>query len=230
MCSVNGGCFLQLVERHGPPDYYHHCRHAPPPSPTNNLKAPQTAFQSLCRIVAGQQLAGSAAQAIYKRLLKTVNGDLQPATIMALSGDGLVEQLQKPAGLSKAKARSIVALAEHFSSGHLSEDFLTTASEDSVREALRDVKGIGPWSCDMFLMFALEKPNILPVGDLGVRKGMSRYFQMEGSAHKARCVPRRSGTHPKDGSSLCSVPVALVILHVEGGRCCRFLNSPKKKK
>ena len=127
VCSVNGGNLLPLVERHGPPTYYHSlakCRHTPP-SPTDNMKAPSTAFQSLCRIVAGQQLAGAAAQAVYKRLLETTEHSLTPATIISLaSNGGLVDRLQKPSGLSNAKARSILALAEQFSRGDLSEDFL----------------------------------------------------------------------------------------------------------
>jgi DNA-3-methyladenine glycosylase II len=196
-CSVNDGHLLPLVQQHGPPTFYHslkeHCKHSS--SPTDNLKAPSNAFQSLCRIVAGQQLAGAAAQAVWKRLLATTNHNLTPETILALVDDnndnGLVKNLQKPAGLSLAKAKSIVDLSNHFTRGDLSEELLTTASEEDVRQALLQVKGLGPWSCDMFLMFALEQSNILPIGDLGVRKGLSRAFLLRGSAKGGALCPKK---------------------------------------
>jgi 3-methyladenine DNA glycosylase/8-oxoguanine DNA glycosylase len=196
ICLVDGGRLLPLVEQHGPPTYYHslkHCRHEN--SATENMKAPSTAFQSLCRIVAGQQLAGAAAQAVWKRLLETTQDNLTPTTILSLvENEGLVDRLQKPAGLSLAKAKSIVDLAQHFVRGDLSEEsFLlsSSSSESSVRESLLQVKGLGPWSCDMFLMFTLEKSNILPVGDLGVRKGLSRHFSLRGSAKQGSLCPKK---------------------------------------
>jgi 3-methyladenine DNA glycosylase/8-oxoguanine DNA glycosylase len=193
ICSVDGGHLMSLVEQHGPPTYYHslkHCRHEN--AATENMKAPSTAFQSLCRIVAGQQLAGAAAQAVWKRLLATTSDNLTPTTILFLvENQGLVDRLQKPAGLSLAKAKSIVYLAQHFLSGDLSEEFLSSSPESSVREALLKVKGLGPWSCDMFLMFALEKSNVLPVGDLGVRKGLCRHFSMRGSAKQGSLCPKK---------------------------------------
>jgi len=103
--------------------------------------------------------------------------------------------LQKPAGLSKAKARSILALATAFQdldSNQASEvvgdddvvrvndEFLTTAEDSLLRETLLKIKGIGPWSCDMFMMFYLERSDILPIGDLGVRKGIAKVFQIRG--------------------------------------------------
>jgi DNA-3-methyladenine glycosylase II len=108
-----------------------------------------------------------------------------PSVVLVLAKQGLEDHLRKPAGLSNAKARSIVALSEAFERGELSEEFLTDTSNDEddiVRDALLKIKGIGPWSCDMFLMFYLEKPNVIPIGDLGVRKGMQRFCSLRGSA------------------------------------------------
>jgi 3-methyladenine DNA glycosylase/8-oxoguanine DNA glycosylase len=197
VCSVNGGHLLPLLERHGPPTYYHHapskdhCKHSPD-SPTDNMKAPSNAFESLCRIVAGQQLAGAAAQAVWRRLLNTTKNNLTPETILSLAdNDGLVDNLQKPAGLSRAKANAIVDLSNHFLRGNLTEEMLHSAPEQDVREALLQVRGLGPWSCDMFLMFTLERSNILPVGDLGVRKGLSKAFSMRGSAKGGSLCPKK---------------------------------------
>jgi 3-methyladenine DNA glycosylase/8-oxoguanine DNA glycosylase len=181
---------------------------------------PQDCFQSLCRIVAGQQLAGAAARTVWNRLQATAGYDLTPSVILALSQRGLEHHLQKPAGLSGSKARSIVALAEAFSVqegedkeemeeekedrarrggdlvpscggiGRLSDDFLTSADDKDVREALLAVKGIGPWSCDMFMMFYLERSNILPIGDLGVRKGIAKHFGVRGKAKGGALCPK----------------------------------------
>jgi 3-methyladenine DNA glycosylase/8-oxoguanine DNA glycosylase len=168
-------------------------------------KQPQNCFQSLCRIVAGQQLAGAAAKTVWNRLQQTTEYDLTPRKVLQLASEGMEQYLQKPAGLSKAKAVSIVALAKAFedpSNGDeddhgqnhgvhiLSDTFLTTAEDAVVREALLRIKGIGPWSCDMFMMFYLERPNILPTGDLGVRKGLAKFFQLRGKAKGGSLCPK----------------------------------------
>lgn len=191
VCSVHDGNLLPLVQRHGPPSYYHHCRHEPQNSPTDNLKAPTNSFQSLCRIVAGQQLAGPAAQAVWKRLLETTQDALTPATILELRDEDLVGCLKEPAGLSLAKANFIVDLSEHFVRGDLSDEFLQTSSESVVKEALLQVKGLGPWSCDMFLMFFLERTNVLPLGDLGIRRGLAKHFALGGSAKHGALCPKK---------------------------------------
>ncbi|KAJ9114027.1 hypothetical protein QFC22_005847 [Naganishia vaughanmartiniae] len=81
----------------------------------------------------------------------------------------------KSAGLSTRKAEYVLSLAEHFASGKLSAGFLQTASVEEVSKALIDIRGIGQWTVDMFLMFTLRRPDILPVGDLGVQKGMMKW-------------------------------------------------------
>jgi 3-methyladenine DNA glycosylase/8-oxoguanine DNA glycosylase len=177
------------------------CRHE---HPDPQADQPQNCFQSLCRIVAGQQLAGAAARTVWLRLLDVTGCNLNPNTILELASKGFEEHLQKPAGLSKAKARSIMALAEAFQAGELrdmsitddhtsslSEAFLTTAEDDKVRKALLSIKGIGPWSCDMFMMFYLERPNVLPVGDLGVRKGIAKLFQLRGKGKQSSLCPKK---------------------------------------
>ena len=177
------GRMLSTIETFGIPTFYKlgeedtaHCRHDEGESATVSMVEPQNCFQSLCRIVAGQQLAGAAARTIWGRLLNTVEHDLTPKKILAFSRSP--ESLQKPAGLSRAKASSILALAEAFESGKLSEDLLTSSGEeDVIRPALLDIKGIGPWSCDMFIMFYLHLSNGIPLGDLGVRKGLQIYFE-----------------------------------------------------
>lgn len=215
--NVDNGRMIPVVRQHGPPLVYditskqQTCRHdhlnsadSPPVPNDENLdqlkNQPQNCFQSLCRIVAGQQLAGNAAMSVWNRLLTTCNHSLTPTTIIKLANNGMEEHLQKPAGLSKAKTRSIIALAHAFKEEsdsddkmadvRLSDRFLTTSEDVTIRESLLRVKGIGPWSCDMFMMFYLERQNIFPVGDLGVRKGIAKLFQLRGKAKGGALCPK----------------------------------------
>jgi DNA-3-methyladenine glycosylase II len=170
-----------ILSHHGAPSLYHSipsCRHE---DAIQDMKRPLTCFESLCRIVAGQQLAGAAAQAVWNRLLLVTEPTLTPSKVLALNALGLVDNLQKPVGLSMNKARSIVGLAKKFDDGTLSDVFLQGASDDDIRNTLLTVRGIGPWSCDMFLLFHLERPDVMPFGDLGVRKGMAKHFSIRGS-------------------------------------------------
>lgn len=233
ICSVNDGHLLPLVAQHGPPTFYHstedHCKNAS----TDNIKAPSNAFESLCRIIAGQQLAGGAAQAIWQRLLETTNNNLTPETILSLiaaGNDGLVTNLQKPAGLSLAKARSIVDLSHHFVRGDLSDELLQTACEERVREALLQVTGLGPWSVDMYLMFSLEKSNVLPVGDLGVRKGIAKAFALSGSAKKGALCQKKDLAKIQETARPFAPYQSLLSFYMwKAADTVDFYNSPSKK-
>jgi DNA-3-methyladenine glycosylase II len=139
-------------------------------------RAPKSCFECLCRIVVGQSVSGLSAKAAWSKLLALTRQELTPATIA--SYQNYMDALQKPVGLTKTKATCLVDLARHFCERSLSEEFFTTTANDdeAIRASLLKVRGIGPWSCDMFLLFYLERPNILPLGDLLVRKGLAKYF------------------------------------------------------
>mmetsp|Transcript_1173 Transcript_1173/g.3265 ORF Transcript_1173/g.3265 Transcript_1173/m.3265 type:complete len:357 (+) Transcript_1173:52-1122(+) len=178
---------LPLIVEHGVPKFYsllekgsncgkiNKCRH----EATQDLKNPQTCFQSLCRIIVGQCINGKAAQASWKRLNECVqDSHLVPQAVLDKTGTSKsqLEKFRKAVGVNGAKAKCLADLAQHFVDEKLSEEMLQSASEADVRKALLSVKGIGEWSCDMFLMFYLERRNILPLGDLGVRKGITQHF------------------------------------------------------
>lgn len=212
--ASNTKSLVPLIEQHGLPGFYsclqnkHPSRNSAKPrrhAATENIKDPSTCFQSLCRIIAGQFVSGVSAQAAWNRLVQTTGNELTPAKILELVADRRSNQgqnieigLQKPAGLTRAKAASIVDLAHHFDSGKITDHFLESAPEDDVRQALLGVRGIGPWSCDMFLMFYLERSNILPLGDLGVRKGLSVHFGIKGDGSKQQICPRKDVQRVRD--------------------------------
>jgi len=176
---------LAVVERFGLPAYLECCKTVTAADATTPYtpREPSTTFESLCRIVVGQSVSGYAAAAAWRKLLATTDHNLTPLSLLAVidndqDDDNAVEsKLQKPVGITKSKARSLVDLAWHFQNKSLSEEFLTTTHDQTVvRSALLKVRGIGPWSCDMFQQFYLESSNILPLGDLGVRKGLAKHF------------------------------------------------------
>jgi len=130
-------------------------------------------YGALVRAIAGQQLSVKAARAIYGRL--TARFDGRPPTPEEILEDE-PEELRAAAGLSRAKVGYLRSLAEHALSGELELERLDELDDDAVIAELVAVKGLGTWTAHMFLMFHLERPDVLPVGDLGIRRAMQRAY------------------------------------------------------
>jgi len=132
-------------------------------------------YGALVRTITGQQLSVLAARAIYGRLTARF-GDRPPTPKEILADDP--EALRAAAGLSKAKVSYLRSLAEHVLSGELELERLDELDDDAVIAELTAVKGIGLWSAHMFLMFHLERPDVLPVGDLGIRRAIEHAYSL----------------------------------------------------
>lgn len=133
-----------------------------------------THFDSILRSIVYQQLSGKAAATIHGRVIALVGeGAEAPQRIVATSHDDL-----RAAGLSNAKARYVRNLAEHVLDGSLPVEALHELSDEEIIAALTQVKGIGKWSAQMFLMFRLGRPDVLPGTDLGVQKGIQRAYRL----------------------------------------------------
>ncbi len=132
-------------------------------------------YGALVRAIVGQQLSVRAARAIYGRLLARFS-DRPPTPAEILADDP--EELRAAAGLSRAKVTYLRSLAEHVLSGELELDRLDQLGDEEVVAELTAVKGIGLWSAQMFLMFHLDRPDVLPVGDLGIRRAIERAYQL----------------------------------------------------
>ena len=130
---------------------------------------PDDHYGALVRAIVGQQLSVKAARAIYGRLLERFSG--RPPTPAQILADD-PEALRAAVGLSRAKVTFLRSLAEHVVSGELELERLDELDDERVSAELTAVKGIGQWSADMFLMFHLGRPDVLPVGDLGIRRAM----------------------------------------------------------
>ncbi|KAL7536432.1 hypothetical protein ACHAXR_007156 [Thalassiosira sp. AJA248-18] len=204
-CAVaSNGILLPLIKEHGPPQFY--IEHIQKKIIVGSDKF--QSFRSLCRIVSGQQLAGSAAKTIWRRLLNVVDAteeknasNLTPDRILAIVKNGDVEaDLRAPAGLSNAKCNCIVAIAESFREGSLSDNFLLggESTDEDVRSRLLGIKGLGPWSVDMFLLFQCYRPNILPTGDLAFRNGTSNLWSVKGRGKGGQLCQKKDDRTMKD--------------------------------
>ena len=138
-----------------------------------DTRAEENHFVALCHIVAGQQLSTHVARAIRNRLSAHFGADFSPVTVAKTEHETL-----RNLGLSGAKARTLHALAAHIQGGNLQISQLETLSDEEIAREIVAVKGLGPWSADMFLMFHTNRTDVLPVGDLGIRKAIQKLYEL----------------------------------------------------
>lgn len=161
----------RLVEQHGP-------MHLPPPP-----RASQR-FEQLARSIAFQQLAGRAASTIWGRVRALVPGEFTAESVLSIPEGDLAA-----AGLSRAKLASIRDLAAHVADGRVALERIGRLSDDDVIAHLTRVRGIGPWTAQMFLMFTLHRLDVWPTGDLGVRIGFAKAWGLPAQPGPAELEP-----------------------------------------
>ena len=149
--------FLKVIEKH-------------PPLELSSSRPP---FESLARIVAGQQLSVKAAATMFQRLELALNGKVTANAVAEAS----IETL-RDAGLSRAKGQTLMALAAFAGADEMQLRSLIDGPWSTCRAQLLQVKGIGPWSVDMFAMFGISNPDIFTSGDLGLRVAMERHLDI----------------------------------------------------
>ena len=133
-----------------------------------------THFDALVRSIVFQQLSGKAATTIHGRVIELIGfGAEAPQKIVSTSHERL-----RAAGLSNQKANYVRNLAEHVLDGSLPVESLHELNDEEIIAALTQVKGIGKWSAQMFLMFRLGRPDVLPDLDLGIQKGIQKAYRM----------------------------------------------------
>jgi DNA-3-methyladenine glycosylase II len=148
----------------------------PLPLEPDSRGRPAELYGALVRTIAGQQLSVKAARAIWNRLIARFDGRTPtPEEILADDPD----ELRVAAGFSHAKVRYLRSLAEHVVSGELQLDRLAELPNEEVMRELTAVKGIGEWSAHMYLMFTLHRPDVLAVGDLGIRSAIRDAYGLD---------------------------------------------------
>ena len=149
------------------------------------LRTRGDAFTTLARSIVGQQISVAAAQSVWSKVLLASKNKVNPKNILAQSIDDL-----RAAGLSGRKVEYIRDLAEHFDSGRLHANQWKGMEDEAIIKELCGIRGIGRWTAEMFLIFNMIRPNILPLDDVGLIKAISiNYFSGEPvSRHEAREV------------------------------------------
>ena len=136
-------------------------------------------FRSLARAIFFQQLAGPAARAIMNRVLAALDTDdkrfFTPEQLLAASDEQL-----RSAGLSRQKLAYLRDLSEKFAGGELSEHEFAAEEDEEVIRRVISVKGVGRWTAEMFLIFSLGRPDVLPVDDIGVQRGFRQAYGLPG--------------------------------------------------
>jgi DNA-3-methyladenine glycosylase II len=140
-------------------------------------------FPALVRTITAQQISTRAAATIHGRLVAAMHGRVTPEALLALSDDQF-----RAAGLSRQKIGYLRDLALKVQSGELPIATLHELDDEAVIEAIVKVKGLGRWSAEMFLMFRLLRPDVLPVGDLGIVTAIQRLYRLRGKPKPARII------------------------------------------
>ncbi len=146
------------------------------------LYSRRDAFTTLARSIVGQQISVKAAQSVWERLLSLLSQDslekrtpVSVSAVLALSVDQL-----RTAGISVRKAEYLQDLAKHFEEDRVHVNHWERMDDESIIEELIDIRGIGRWTAEMFLIFHLMRPNVLPLDDAGLINGISQsYFSGE---------------------------------------------------
>ncbi len=128
-------------------------------------------FSALVRAITGQQLSTKAASTIYARLAALMPGGVSPASLSTLT-----DEQMRAVGMSRQKIAYFRDLCDKALTGVVSLDLLESMTDDEVIAALIKVKGIGRWSAEMFLMFRLHRPDVLPVDDLGIVNAVKNVY------------------------------------------------------
>jgi len=187
--------FRALVQKEDPQMHAVIARH-----PALHLPSPRPPFEALVRIVAGQQLSVKAAATVVSRIEMTLDGHVTPEQVLAVGPDVL-----RRAGLSGAKSRSVMAIAQFAGTDAVHLVRLLAAPWADVRTILLELKGIGPWSVDMYAMFGLAMADVFSSGDLGLRVAMETHLH----------VPAKQKPAVYDQRALCWRPYrTLASLHL----------------
>ena len=142
----------------------------PPPA----YRRRRNVFEALAKAIVYQQLSGKAAATIYGRFAAACTAAPTPQVVSRIT----VAKL-RACGLSGQKASYLKDLAAKFLDGTIEPKKFNNMSDEEIRNHVVAVKGIGPWTADMFLMFTLNRPDVLPTGDLGIQKGFQKLYSLK---------------------------------------------------
>tara|TARA_B100001057_G_C22666319_1_gene877989 strand:+ start:218 stop:853 length:636 start_codon:yes stop_codon:yes gene_type:complete len=143
---------------------------------SNTLRSKNDPFGTLLKAIVGQQISVKAAESVYKKLIKLLDEDISPLNILASDNEEL-----KNTGLSRQKLDYIINLANYFIENldKTTNEYFLNAHEETIKSNLISIKGIGPWTIEMFLIFYKMSPDILPMGDIGLINSVKKVYNLE---------------------------------------------------
>jgi len=142
-----------------------------PRYPRLHLRSRGEPFATLARAIVGQQISVKAADAVWSRLQAAVGTDLTPQRVLALERETL-----RSVGLSQRKSEYVLDLAAHFNEHRVHPELWPDMEDEAIIAELTAIRGIGRWTAEMFLIFNLRRPNVLPLDDLGLMKAISLHY------------------------------------------------------
>ena len=151
----------------------------------------QPNFETLARSITFQQLHGKAASTIFARVQKVVGRSFTATAFLRAD-----EKTLRACGLSRQKLASLIDLAEHVVSRKVNFKNLRDLDNDAVVKSLTQVRGVGEWTAQIFLMFALNRPNVLPIGDFGVRNAVRQAYGLKEMPKPAELQKIAEPWHP----------------------------------
>ncbi|RKD97832.1 DNA-3-methyladenine glycosylase family protein [Halopiger aswanensis] len=128
-------------------------------------------FERLCISIINQQLSTASATAVRERVFELFRGEVTPEAVLEAEDEALLA-----AGLSRSKVEYMRNAARAFQENDFTREGLAEYSNEEVVDRLTEIKGIGPWTARMFLLFVLERPDVLPLGDLAIRRGIEQLY------------------------------------------------------
>lgn len=140
------------------------------------LKTSNDYFGALARSIIFQQLSRHAASTIYKRFIDASGGALTPESVLSME-----KRKFKESGISERKADYLIILAEKFASKEIDTELIENLSDEEIIEKLTAVKGIGRWSAQMVLIFSMNRPDVLPLGDAGFKRAVKINYNLDPS-------------------------------------------------
>ncbi|HSU60896.1 MAG TPA: DNA-3-methyladenine glycosylase 2 family protein [Bryobacteraceae bacterium] len=173
---------------------------------TYRLIAREPSFETLARSITFQQLSGKAAGTIFGRLRKAVGRRFTASAFLRLTPEEL-----RGCGLSRQKIASLTDLAERVARRQINFRGLVELEDENIIALLSQVRGVGVWTAQMFLIFALQRPNVLPVADLGVRNAVRIAYELPDLPKPAELARIAEKWHP-----YCSVASWYLWRSLEG--------------
>ncbi|MBV9081446.1 MAG: DNA-3-methyladenine glycosylase 2 family protein [Acidobacteriaceae bacterium] len=163
-------------------------------------------FETLARSITFQQLNGKAARTIFDRLHRAVGTRFTAGAFLRLTPDEL-----RACGLSRQKIASLTDLAEHVARRRIDFRKLSRLPDDEIIEILSQVRGVGVWTVQMFLIFALERPNVMPLSDFGIRNAVRKAYGLSEMPKPAELAEISRNWHP-----YCSIACWYLWRSLEG--------------